>query len=61
MTQIFTSLTQASEGLRSECVNDSLSEEEERFYCSIKGELNNFARSPKPETIEAILKYSKSF
>lgn len=60
MTQIFTPLTYASEALHSECVNESLTEEEESFYCSIKGELNNMTRSPKPETIETILKYSRS-
>lgn len=60
MTQIFTSLTYTSEGLHSECVNESLSEEEESFYCSIRGELNSLAQSPKHETIEAILKYSRS-
>jgi len=61
MTQIFTPLSHPSEGSHMKCLNEGLKEEEERIYCSIKGDLNDLARSPKQETIEAILKYSKSF
>lgn len=39
---------------------EGLSEEDESFYNSVRDGLNRLARQPRAETIEAILKYSKS-
>ena len=60
MTQTSTSTFGTEKSTQSECSFESLAEEEESFYASIKGDLDKLYKQPQPETIESILKFSRS-
>jgi hypothetical protein len=61
MTQTSTSTVSRENCTQSECNFESLAEEEESFYTSIKDELDKISKQPQTETIEAILTFSRSF
>ena len=60
MIQTSTNATNAANGTQNDCC-DSLGEDDETLYRSLKDDLNRIIKQPRAETIEAILKFSKNF
>lgn len=61
MIQTYTLISDATGRIETGCAGNSLTEDEESFYAFIKGSLNKLERSPSQETIDAILRFSKTF
>ncbi len=60
MAQTSTPVIKTANSIQDECAMESLSGDDEQFYASIQPRLKKLVKQPKSETIEAILKYSKS-
>ena len=60
MTQTSTSTIGTEKYTQNECSSEPLSEDDESFYASIKCDLDRLARQPRAETIDSILKFSRS-
>lgn len=61
MIQTFTPISDVANHAETGSAAESLTEDEELFYASIKGCLNKLEKAPSSEIINTILNYSKTF